>query len=113
VIGGVLAALPVSAANAVTDAQASVGRVTVYETTNFTGGGFTHVYSRCAGQVVSVPGLAQAGSFDNRPATGCLVTLVTTHGSYELCEGRAVVPAPFRDASALRIQPGVARPCLR
>jgi len=104
---GLLAAAPAGAAPAGTSEPAALqsGVVVLYEQTNFTGPVRSILYASCA-TPTWVLLTRPVGSYDNRPASGCQLALVTAAREHVLCAGRRLVPVAFRNAPQLVIRPG-------
>ena len=89
--------------------QTITGRLTLFANPDFTGTTTFITYPGCS--LVRTPW--QAGSYDNRPPTGCRVLLRNAIGAvHQLCIGRAVVPVEFRQRPHVIALPGNSLPCL-
>lgn len=114
VVAAMVLTLP-SAAQAATQVRdgsdfAATGVLTLYTNPDFTGRSVSVSYQRCP--YAARPPLAQVGSVNNRPAAGCVATLVNSSGQvYRLCIGRSVVPPAFRASPQVRIALGASIPC--
>jgi hypothetical protein len=113
-LAGIVLAVSAIAATSAPAAAASdveqIGTLTLFQNPDFTGSTNSINYVSCATPVLA-PGLAQVGSFDNRPLAGCQASLLAPAGTFTLCAGRGVVPVAFRLNPTLRIQLGATQPC--
>jgi hypothetical protein len=102
------AAGPAAAATGESGASAS-GRLILFQNPDFTRPTDIIDYSACR-LVRQVSG--SVASFDNRPPSGCQVTLQNRSGmTMRLCAGRDVIPLSFRQSPTVRVQAGLSLPC--
>ncbi|WP_336216130.1 hypothetical protein [Nonomuraea sp. LPB2021202275-12-8] len=89
-------------------AQAASGRLTLSGGT----ASRTVVYDTCQPPAQSQPQTFTIETFVNEPLPGCQAVLINSAGASKvLCVGRGTVPAEFRNAALVRVQPGTAPPC--
>ncbi|MCG5221016.1 hypothetical protein [Streptosporangium sp. KLBMP 9127] len=95
---------------AVSHERAASGQLVLYKEP-FVGPATTIIYTSCQ-PARNHQTASSIGAFDNRPLPGCQVVLINRVGATKvLCAGRSTVPADFRDAPQVRIQPGTAPAC--
>lgn len=88
------------------------GSLILYRDAGFSIPGLVVTYGGCSVSRETV-GVVVAAA-DNRPATGCQVSLISRRAGlppHQLCVGRSQVPATYAESSTIRVSSGSAPRC--